>query len=146
MSKKTIVEENLENVKETKKTTKSNNDFLTENEKIKEFVKNAKKTKKASYKEMVELFTAEKLTKTQVSKVYSELEKNAVEIIDEIEEKKQEENASTTIEENKTIIEESEEVEALESVIDVAELDIEPNLEDIEEIEKDIMLNDVHDM
>ena len=149
MSKKTIVEENLENVKETKKTTKSNNDFLTENEKIKEFVKNAKKTKKASYKEMVELFTAEKLTKTQVSKVYSELEKNAVEIIDEIQKKKQEENvenANTAVEENKAIIEENEEVEALESVIDVAELDIEPNLEDIDEIEKDIMLNDVHDM
>lgn len=154
MGKKTIgKEENLENVKEktSKKTSKANTEFLVENENIREFIKKSKKEQKASYKEMLELFTQEKLTKVQVSKVYAELEKNGVDIIDEIEDKSQEEiteenNNNNIPENNNTENEEAEEVEVLEVSTDVAELDIEPNLEDIDEIEKDIILNDVQDM
>ena len=148
MGRKKIVEEEIVEVvdeKTTKKASKSANaDILTDNENIKEFIKKTKKEKKASYKEMLELFTNEKLTKTQVSQVYAKLEKNGVEIIDEVEQNVEENNAETLNENSKN--EESVEIEALESSNDVAELDIEPNLEDIDEIEKDIMLNDVHDM
>ena len=140
------------NDKEISKKKVTNDSFLTDNENIKNFIARAKKEKKASYKEMVKLFTDEKLTKTQVSEVYAKLEKSNVEIIDEIEEDKKEETEQikdensneqvTDIKEN----DDSTEVEALEPTSDVAELDIEPNLEDIDEIEKDIMFKDVEDM
>ena len=140
------------NDKEISKKKVTNDSFLTDNENIKKFIARAKKEKKASYKEMVKLFTDEKLTKTQVSEVYAKLEKSNVEIIDEIEEDKKEETEQikdensneqvTDIKEN----DDSTEVEALEPTSDVAELDIEPNLEDIDEIEKDIMFKDVEDM
>lgn len=141
--------------KNSKKVTKQADiDILEENQRIKEFITNAIKQKRASYNEMLQLFTEEKLTKKQVSEVYSKLEKNNVEIIEELEEKKEEERLENTPEnqsnedtEEKEIVEENEEiVPALESGADVAELDIEPNLEDIDEIEKDIIFKDVQDM
>ena len=135
----------------TKKDLNVNN--ITDNENIKKFLAKSKKEKKASYKEMVKLFTEEKLTKKQVSEIYSKLEKSNIEIIDEIEEEKNTENIQTKNDKNSQEItniqindEDTTEVEALEPSADVAELDIEPNLEDIDEIEKDIMFKDVQDM
>ena len=156
--KKVTKSKKEEKNEKTEKNEVKEDSFIEENEKIKEFVTKAKKSKKASYTEMLKLFTDEKLTKKQVSLVYSKLEKSGVEIIEELVEKNEDINikensnevqdlSKKNDDENDKLDKDLEEVPALESGSEVAELDIEPNLEDIDEIEKDIILNkDVQDM
>lgn len=130
--------------------------------KLKEFLKNVKKREDITYKELKEFIEQEKLTPKQVALIYDELAKANLEItidpdVEEIkEEDKEKENKESNKEINENDVKEEQPTEILEQDTistsgdsldsSVAELDIEPNLEDITEIEKNILLDDVDDM
>ena len=108
--------------------------------KINEFIAGFKKSKVVSYKSLLKFLTDEKFTKEQVSKIYDMLSQNNLEIIDEVESDKDSEPDPSK--KDLKNIEEGGDIPVLDSTSDVAELDIEPNLEDIDEIEKDMILKE----
>lgn len=129
--------------------------------KLKEFLKNVKKREDITYKELKEFIEQEKLTPKQVALIYDELAKANLEItidpdVEEVKEEQEQENKESNKEINENDAKEEQPVEILEQDSinttgdnldnSVAELDIEPNLEDITEIEKNILLDDVDDM
>ena len=150
------MKENKEEVieKESKTTKKT-----TKNPKLKEFLKNVKNKKDITYKELKEFIEQEQLTPNEVALIYDELAKANLEIT--IDPEAEIENANNTQEvtekvneENKDIKKDTVELIDKDGIVSsndtldnsVAELDIEPNLEDITEIEKDILLEDKEDM
>ncbi len=108
--------------------------------KINEFIAGFKKSKVVSYKSLLKFLTDEKFTKEQVSKIYDMLSQNNLEIIDEVESDKDSEPDPSK--KDLRNIEEGGDIPILDATSDVAELDIEPNLEDIDEIEKDMILKE----
>ncbi len=108
--------------------------------KINEFIAGFKKSKVVSYKSLLKFLTDEKFTKEQVSKIYDMLSQNNLEIIDEVESDKDSEPDPSK--KDLKNIEEGGDIPVLDATSDVAELDIEPNLEDIDEIEKDMILKE----
>lgn len=162
-TKKEIIEQDqVVEKKTTEKTTKEgrkdeikNSTKMTDSqkEKVSEFIKKAIKSNQIAYKEMVNFLSNEDFTPEQVSKIYDELSKANVNIIMEENEQEHQLNEHSIIDE--TIDSASDEVfneEGDKSVSDeeavssMAELDIEPNLEDIDEIEKDMLFQDMKDM
>lgn len=140
-------------IKETGKSTSNStkmNDL--QKAKVKEFVKNALKNNSVTYKEMVNFLSDEDFTPEQVSKIYDELSEANINII--LDDNEQEEDlkkyAAVTdikeIEEDEDSEDEEVSTQGSEKVSSMAELDIEPNLEDIDEIEKDMLFQDMKDM
>ena len=142
-SKNTDVEE----AKESKFTE-------AQKKKVKDFVKKALAKDSVTYKEMVEFIDSENFTPEQTSKIYDELAKvNLNIILDTEKEDNKKQNADLLAKfpqevEEGNLEEADVDIEKVpsEDVASMAELDIEPNLEDITEIEKDILLDDVKDM
>lgn len=140
-------------IKETGKST-SNSTKMNDSQKakVKEFVKNALKNNSVTYKEMVNFLSDEDFTPEQVSKIYDELSEANINII--LDDNEQEEDlkkyAAVTdikeIEEDEDSEDEEVSTQGSEKVSSMAELDIEPNLEDIDEIEKDMLFQDMKDM
>ncbi len=139
-------------VKEVKKDDKK---FTEEQrKKVKEFVKKAIDNNSVTYKEMADFVESQNFSPEQTSKIYDELSKANLNIIlDSEKEKNKKENLDLLagfpqeVEDGK-LNEADVDVDKIpnEDVTTMAELDIEPNLEDITEIEKDILLDDMKDM
>ena len=127
-------------LKEEKKVTDSKE--MTQKEKVKAFIEEAVKAKKVQMKDVIEFISKENIDSEYVTKIYDELDKAKVKLIldDEDEEKdliidgkiKEElgENPNKKEDDN----------------VAVADLDIEPDLEDIDEAEKDLLFKDMQDM
>ena len=127
-------------LKEEKKVTDSKE--MTQKEKVKAFIEEAVKAKKVQMKDVIEFISKENIDSEYVTKIYDELDKAKVKLIldDEDEEKdliidgkiKEElgENPNKKEDDN----------------VAVADLDIEPDLEDIDETEKDLLFKDMQDM
>ena len=122
--------------------------------KVKDFVKNALAKNSVTYKEMADFIDSENFTAEQASKIYDELAKvNLNIILDGEKEKNKKENIELLLNfpqevEEGNLEDADVDIEKLpnEEVASMAELDIEPNLEDITEIEKDILLDDMKNM
>ena len=119
---------------------------------IKAFIEKGKKDKKILYKDIVKFVDEENITPEQMAKIYDTLaELNLNIIMDETKESSKDTNIDLlegkdreAIEDDELDIDDSDmAVVAIDGAKSVAELDIEPNLEDITEIEKDILLDDV---
>ena len=145
--------------KKTKNTkveeTKENSFNEEQKEKIKSFIKKAIDKNSLTYKEMVSFVESENLTPEQTSKIYDELAKMNLNIITDSEKEENKKENVDLISDFQQEIEDGNlddsdiDIEKLpsEETSDMAELDIEPNLEDITEIEKDILLdNDMDNM
>ena len=151
VEKKTIEKTTKEGRKdEIKNSTKMTD---SQKEKVSEFIKKAIKSNQIAYKEMVNFLSNEDFTPEQVSKIYDELSKANINIIMEENEEQHHLNEHSIIDETITstsddVFNEDSDKSASdeESVSSMAELDIEPNLEDIDEIEKDMLFQDMKDM
>lgn len=148
----------MEKNKDEEKTLKQKGN---KDEKLKMFLKDVKNKKDITYKELKAFIEKEKLTPKQVALIYDELAKANLEItidpeIETKEDNKNENNSTSSVTEDKKVNEKLDEkselidkdgVNQLGDNLDnsVAELDIEPNLEDITEIEKNILLEDADD-
>ena len=150
------MEKNKDEVEE--KAVKQKN---SKDEKLKMFLKDVKNKKDITYKELKVFIEKEQLTPKQVALIYDELAKANLEItidpeIEAKEDNKNENDLTSSTTEDKKVDEKLDEktelidkdgVNQLGDNLDnsVAELDIEPNLEDITEIEKNILLEDADD-
>ncbi len=148
----------MEKNKDEEKTLKQKGN---KDEKLKMFLKDVKNKKDITYKELKAFIEKEKLTPKQVALIYDELAKANLEItidpeIETKEDNKNENNSTPSVTEDRKVNEKLDEkselidkdgVNQLGDNLDnsVAELDIEPNLEDITEIEKNILLEDADD-
>ena len=155
-AKKDVQEKDIKETKKVVKSTEAESKFTKEQkEKVKEFVKKALEKNSVTYKEMVKFIDDQNFTPEQTSKIYDELAKvNLNIILDAEKEKNKKQNVDLLAKfpqevENGDLDDADLDVDKLpnEDVASMAELDIEPNLEDITEIEKDILLeNDVKNM
>ncbi len=129
----------------TSNSTKMND---KQKEKVAEFIKKAVKDNTVTYKDMVNFLSDEDFTPEQVSKIYDELSNANINII--LEDNEQEKNLKkyAAVSDIKDDEEEDDDTVTVstETVSSMAELDIEPNLEDIDEIEKDMLFQDMKDM
>ena len=148
--KKEEEEKKVEKI-EDKKTEAS---YLKEEKKkkIKAFIEKGKKDKKILYQDIVKFVDEENITPEQMAKIYDTLaELNLNIIMDDAKEASKDTNIDLLVGKDREAIEDDEldiddsdmAVVAIDGAKSVAELDIEPNLEDITEIEKDILLDDV---
>lgn len=129
----------------TSNSTKMND---KQKEKVAEFIKKAVKDNTVTYKEMVNFLSDEDFTPEQVSKIYDELSNANINIV--LEDNEQEKNLKkyAAVSDIKDDEEEDDDTVTVstDTVSSMAELDIEPNLEDIDEIEKDMLFQDMKDM
>ncbi len=125
---------------------------------INEFLEKYKGRDSVTYKEVIDFLDNKNFTPQNVSKLYEELEKNKIHLLEEA--AKESSNQDTNIAEiinDEDVEADLEDIEPVE--IDsateksatfgnspVAELDIEPNLEDLSEIEKGILFDEVSDL
>ncbi len=151
MEKKSEVEKN--NTKDVNKSSEK----MTKKKKIKEFIENSKKNKKVTYNELAKFIEEESISPDEVTKIYDELEKAKIEILVEenpssiktdnnIEKIADNKNADGTQDMDDVDIDDLDDKAKIDAAASLAELEIEPNLEDITEIEKDILLDDMKDM
>ena len=112
---------------------------------IEKFVESAKDKKGFTYKEIVDFMGEKNLTPEEVDDVYKSLELAGVEMATE----QRPEDIEPDLDDDDDDDVKAGIIEKLatgvESASSVAELDIEPNLEDISEIEKNILLEDIND-
>lgn len=151
MEKKSEVEKN--NTKDVNKSSEK----MTKKKKIKEFIEKSKKNKKVTYNELAKFIEEESISPDEVTKIYDELEKAKIEILVEenpssiktdnnIEKIADNKNADGTQDMDDVDIDDLDDKAKIDAAASLAELEIEPNLEDITEIEKDILLDDMKDM
>ena len=108
---------------------------------LKEFINKSVKDSKIEYKEMIKFIDDNNFTPEQVTMIYDELEKSNIEIgLDDSKDKL--DDIDDTLESSSNI----DDSETTTSKSPILELDIEPNLEDITDIEKNILLDDVEDI
>lgn len=132
----------------------NNNDKnMQKKEKLKEFIANSKKNKKVLYKDIVKFADEQNFTPEQVTKIYDTLAELNLEIIMDEEKASSKEKKMGTLDGKSVEIVEDTDIDDPEMTVatldggaSVTELDIEPNLEDISQIEKDILLDDVKNM
>ena len=151
MQKKSEVEKN--NTKDVNKSSEK----MTKKKKIKEFIEKSKKNKKVTYNELAKFIEEESISPDEVTKIYDELEKAKIEILVEenpssiktdnnIEKIADNKNADGTQDMDDVDIDDLDDKAKIDAAASLAELEIEPNLEDITDIEKDILLDDMKDM
>lgn len=155
--KKQIDEQKVEKVEKIKneKVEKKNISKEEKKEKIKKFIEKGKKEKKVKYKDIVEFVDEAEITPEEMAKIYDTLaELNLNIIMDDEKETSKEANIDLLSGKDREAVEDDDidvddsdmAVVNIDGTKSVAELDIEPNLEDITEIEKDILLDDVKNM
>ncbi|MBR6689208.1 MAG: RNA polymerase sigma factor RpoD [Clostridia bacterium] len=130
----------VEEVK-AKKSTKASKKNAKETA-IAEFVEAAIAKKGFTYKEIVDFMGEKELSPEDVDTLYQKLEQAGVEMLDET--KKEDDTIPEEPDEDEEIKDDSliEKMAQGDKSVSLAELDIEPNLEDISEIEKNILLED----
>ncbi len=138
MGKKTKVDVEDVNVKQDKeKNTKSNE----KSKLMEEFIKQNKEKGVVTYEDIISYINGKDFTEQDVSSFYEKLEKSDIKV----------EMADSKSQDDKIFEDDTDDVDSgLEkspekSVTTLAELDLEPNIEDLSEIEKDILLEDVAD-
>ena len=143
-----------QNVK-AEETAKKTQSVKSKKEEIKEFIEKCKKEKKVTYNDLAKFIEKEAISPEEVTKIYDELEKSKIEILVEEnknntkevqEEIKVEPEGEEKVDLDDVDIDDLDEKSKIDAVASLAELEIEPNLEDITEIEKDILLDDMQDM
>jgi len=139
------MEKKLNSKTTTDAKKKENNE---KKEKLKKFIAESKKNKKVLYKDIVKFADEQNFTPEQIAKIYDTLAELNLEIImDEEKEDIKEKNTDLISSKNDEEMDDEDVTDiafaSLDSGLPVTELDIEPNLEDISEIEKDILLDDV---
>ena len=124
-------------------------------QKIKEFIEKCINDKKVTYNQLAKFIEKEGISPEEVTKIYDELEKAKIEIMveenknskkekltaDNTDSKDSKDDAETDADAD-VDIDDLDEKSKIDAVASLAELEIEPNLEDITEIEKDILLDD----
>ena len=125
----------------TKKSSKASKKNAKETA-IAEFVEAAAAKKGFTYKEIVDFMGEKGLEPEDVDSLYQKLEQAGVEMLDET--KKEDDIIPEEPDEDEEIKDDSiiEKMAQGDKSVSLAELDIEPNLEDISEIEKNILLED----
>ncbi len=126
--------------KEEKKVT--NNKELTQKEKVKNFIDEAIKSKKIQMKDVIEFISKENIDSEFVTKIYDDLDKAKVNLVLDDEDEDKDLLIDGKIKEEL----ETDPNKREDDNIAVADLDIEPNLEDIDETEKDLLFQDMQDM
>lgn len=163
--KENVTKKSTKQVKESvdKVNTKSNEvtkkASAKSSEKINEFVKRAVEKSKVDYKDVVNFLDENKLSPEEVAELYDELDKMHLEILLETEKEEDKKQNMELIEREKAEESDLEDAEPDLSEIDasidktpgdgisrISELEIEPNIEDLSEIEKDILFEDLKDM
>ena len=149
MNKK-IEKEGLDEIMEEKNTIKrtcKSKDSKKSEKKLamEQFVEVAKEKKGFTYKEIVDFMGEKNLTPEELDELYKSLELANVEMLND---EKKDDIDDVDLDDDDDdikagIIEKL--ATGVESPNSVAELDIEPNLEDISEIEKNILLEDIND-
>ena len=112
-------------------------------EKVKKFIEEVVKAKKVQMKDVIDFITKEDIDSEFVTKIYDELDKAKVNLVLDDEDDEKDLIIEGKIKEE---MEDSEQKEDDNDTSAVADLDIEPDLEDIDEAEKDILLKDMEDM
>jgi RNA polymerase primary sigma factor len=143
----------------TKKADVSKNITVKASEKINEFVKKSVEKNSVNYKDVVDFLDKNKLSPEEVAELYDELAEKNLEILLETEkeeDKKQNEELIEREKEEESDLDDAEpDLSEIDASIDktpgdgvtrISELDIEPNIEDLSEIEKDILFEDLKDM
>jgi len=147
IEKEEIVEEIMEEKKTNKKTTKAKVVKTEKQIAMDSFVEKAKEKKGFTYKEIVDFMGEKALTPEELDELYKQLELAGVEMLNEDE-------TVSTLEPEPEEDDDDDDIKAGiieklaatgEAANSVQELDIEPNLEDISEIEKNILLEDIND-
>ena len=126
---------------EEKKLTENKTTEMTQKEKVKKFIEQAIKAKKVLMKDVIEFISKENIDSEYVTKIYDELDKAKVNLVldDEDDEK--------DLQIEGKIKEELDDPDKKgEDSTTVTDLDIEPDLEDIDEAEKDLLFQDMQDM
>ncbi len=131
----------VQNEPETKVEEKAKKE-LTQKEKVKKFIEQAIKSKKVQMKDVIEFISKENIDSEYVTKIYDELDKAKVNLILDDEDEDKDLLIDGKI---KQELEEDPDKKDDENA-PVADLDIEPNLEDIDETEKDLLFQDMQDM
>ena len=126
--------------KEDKKATDSNE--LTQKVKVKAFIDEAIKANKVQMKNVIEFISKENIDSEYVTKIYDELDKAKVKLVLDDEDEEKDLLIDGKIKEE---LEEDPNKKDEDNVA-VADLDIEPDLEDIDETEKDLLFQDMQDM
>jgi len=141
--------EGLEEIMEGKTTKKREPKVAKKSEKqiaMESFVESAKEKKNFTYKEIVDFMDEIGLTPEELDDLYKTLEKAGVEMATE--------ETTSTLEPEPEEDDDDDDIKAgiieklaigVDAGSSVTELDIEPNLEDISEIEKNILLEDIND-
>ncbi len=113
----------------------------TQKEKVKKFIDEAVKNKKVLMKDVIEFISKENIDSEYVTTIYDELDKAKVNLVldDEDEDK-------DLLIDGKIKEELEDDPDKKDDNIAVADLEIEPDLEDIDEIEKDLLFQDMQDM
>ena len=108
-------------------------------DKVELFIEKLKNTKEYTYKDILDFMQNENLTPEELDKVYSRLEEAGIKV------KPLEKEKNEAVSKGTTNSDEMVEIPTEDLGTSLTELEIEPNLEDISEIEKDILLDDVKD-
>ena len=132
---------NVQNGPETKVEEKAKKE-LTQKEKVKKFIDQAIQSKKIQMKDVIEFISKENIDSEYVTKIYDELDKAKVNLILDDEDEDKDLLIDGKI---KQELEEDPDKKDDENA-PVADLDIEPNLEDIDETEKDLLFQAMQDM
>ena len=140
----------LEEVEQKKETKNKKSEEKTTADK---FIAFLKENENYTYKDVVNFLDENKLEPAEVAKLYDRLEEAGIKMIEE-DIKPGAIGDSPDVDDNLELLEDNDdEKEALvekltigDASASIAELEIEPNLEDISEIEKDILLEDINDM
>jgi len=113
---------------------------------MEQFIEAAKQKKEFTYKEIVDFMSAKNLTPEELDELYKALEAAGVEMASQ---DKKEDVLDADLDDDDDDDIKAGIIDKLatngEAANSVAELDIEPNLEDISEIEKNILLEDIND-
>ena len=139
--KKQIDEQKVEKVEKIKneKVEKKNISKEEKKEKIKKFIEKGKKDKKVKYKDIVKFVDEAEITPEEMAKIYDTSKEANIDLLSGKDREAVEDDDINVDDSDMAVV-------AIDGAKSVAELDIEPNLEDITEIEKDILLDDVKNM
>ena len=114
----------------------------TQKEKVKKFIEDAVKAKKVQMKEVIEFISKENIEAEYVTKIYDELDKAKVNLVLDDEDEEKDLAMDEKIKEDLDNPEKTEK----DDTSSVADLDIEPDLEEMDEAEKDLLFQDMQDM
>lgn len=141
--------------KEVKESTKVEKKGVTMTDKqkntVKDFVSKVMSKKNVTYDQMSEYFEKENFSQEQIAKIYDELSKSDLLHMTENEKDPEKKNNMDLLEYTETDDTDDTSIDDMDATVEtvasnVAELEIEPNLEDIDQLEKDMLFQDMKDM